>query len=77
MCLEFIRDEEDEYHVLECNPRFSGGIAFSKAAGFDFVRAHLDCFAETPEEMQYLPTVDLSAVEEDIYLVKKYSEVQM
>lgn len=42
---EFIRTEDGTYHFLECNPRFSGGTAFSAAAGLDMVKLHLDVFA--------------------------------
>lgn len=30
---EFIVDEYNNYHFIECNPRFSGGIAFSNFGG--------------------------------------------
>lgn len=38
---EFIYKNK-KYYFLECNPRFSGGIAFSCAAGYDFINAHMD-----------------------------------
>lgn len=38
--LEFIQAEE-QYYFLEINPRFSGGIGFSRMAGYDFVNAHV------------------------------------
>ena len=41
---EFIRDMEGNYHFLECNPRFSGGVAFSCMAGYDMVKNHLNCY---------------------------------
>ena len=33
-----------KWRFLECNPRFSGGLAFSAVAGYDMVRNHLNCF---------------------------------
>lgn len=33
-----------EWYFLECNPRFSGGVAFSCMAGYDMVKNHLNCF---------------------------------
>lgn len=40
---EFIEREED-YYFMECNPRFSGGVAFSCFAGYDCVLNHMRCF---------------------------------
>lgn len=40
--MEFIRHGEESY-FLEVNPRFSGGIAFSRAAGVNFVALELLC----------------------------------
>lgn len=46
--MEFIeRDEANGRKMwlfLECNPRFSGGVAFSVMAGYDMVKNHLRCF---------------------------------
>lgn len=41
--MEFIRSE-DNYYLIDINPRFSAGIAFSCMSGYDFVTAHLNCF---------------------------------
>ena len=41
---EFIKDEAGKYWFLECNPRFSAGVAFSNIAGYDFVSNHMRCF---------------------------------
>lgn len=37
-------DGSTEWYFLECNPRFSGGVAFSCMAGYDMVKNHLRCF---------------------------------
>lgn len=42
--IEFMEDSQGEYHMLECNPRFSGGVEFSCLAGYDCVTNHLRCF---------------------------------
>ena len=42
--MEFIRSK-DNYYLIDINPRFSAGIAFSCMSGYDFVTAHLNCFA--------------------------------
>lgn len=51
---EFIHDKDGEFHLLECNPRFSGGVSFSHEAGYDMVLNHLRCFSET-EDIDSLP----------------------
>ncbi len=50
--LEFVEEQEPaesngpgKWRFLECNPRFSGGLAFSAVAGYDMVRNHLNCFS--------------------------------
>ena len=40
--MEFI-GRNDEYHFLEVNPRFSGGVGFSIAAGADFAAMEIAC----------------------------------
>lgn len=40
--LEFI-EHEDNFFLMDINPRFSAGIAFSKIHGYDMVRNHLRC----------------------------------
>ena len=48
---EFVEEQEQtepnstgKWRFLECNPRFSGGLAFSAVAGYEMVRNHLNCF---------------------------------
>ena len=41
--MEFINNGEG-FYLIDINPRFSAGIAFSCKVGYDFVNAHLDCF---------------------------------
>lgn len=66
VCFEFIKDEDGEYHMLECNPRLSGGIAFSCLAGYDFIKAHFDCFlADDIEVKGEIP---------EMYIARKYQE---
>ncbi len=40
---EFIVNEKG-YHLIDINPRFSAGVAFSYMAGYDFVENHINCF---------------------------------
>ena len=35
------------YYLIDINPRFSAGVAFSNFVGYDMVTAHLNCFINT------------------------------
>lgn len=63
---EFIQDEEGIYHLLECNPRFSGGVEFSCMAGYDCIANHLRCF--TGED------IEVSEKITQMYISRKYEE---
>lgn len=41
--MEFILNN-GKYYLIDINPRFSAGIAFSKVAGYDMVASHINCF---------------------------------
>ncbi|MCI9319126.1 MAG: ATP-grasp domain-containing protein [Lachnospiraceae bacterium] len=47
---EFLETEDGVRYLLECNPRFSGGVEFSVLSGYDFVRNHMRCFENKPIE---------------------------
>ncbi len=66
VCFEFIKDENGAYHMLECNPRLSGGVAFSCLAGYDFIKAHFDCFLNDDIEVKG----DIP----EMYIARKYQE---
>lgn len=63
---EFIEGEDGVYHMLECNPRFSGGVEFSCLAGYDCVTNHVRCF--TGEGMAPFHGVT------GMYIARKYEE---
>lgn len=42
--IEFI-ENEGRYYFLEINPRFSGGVGFSCMAGYDFIKASVECYS--------------------------------
>lgn len=63
---EFIEDGQGRYHFLECNPRFSGGVAFSCLAGYDMVTNHVRCFLDGE--------VDQDCQAENQYISRKYHE---
>lgn len=63
---EFIEGEDGMYHMLECNPRFSGGVEFSCLAGYDCVTNHVKCFAGEKIEPFHGVT--------GMYIARKYEE---
>lgn len=68
---EFIerKGAEVRWYFLECNPRFSGGVAFSCMAGYDMVKNHLNCFLGGGLE----PMGDIKGQ----YLARRYTEYRM
>ena len=66
---EFVEKQEREWYFLECNPRFSGGVAFSCMAGYDMPGNHLSCFMGRGID----PLGEISGQ----YLVKRYEEYRM
>ena len=63
---EFIEGADGRYHILECNPRFSGGVEFSCMAGYDCVTNHLRCFFG--EKIEPLSKIT------EMYIARKYEE---
>lgn len=63
---EFLLDDDGCYHLIECNPRFSGGSEFTCLSGYNTVRNHIRCFSgERIEEPEYGP---------NRYIARKYEE---
>ena len=58
-----------EWHFLECNPRFSGGVAFSVMAGYDMVKNHVNCF--TGQELEAPGKIGSQ------YIARRYTEYRM
>lgn len=68
--MEFIEHEETgERYFLECNPRFSGGVAFSVLAGYDMVKSHVSCF--TGDQLEAMGEIRSQ------YIARRYAEYQM
>ena len=69
--MEFIR-HGDEFFFLEVNPRFSGGLGFSMAAGMDFAEMMLLCHSGgSVEAFPAAPKHALLARESQIILTKQ------
>ncbi len=63
---EFILNN-DRYYLIDVNPRFSAGIAFSSLSGYDMIINHINCFTNKDIE-ESIP------LKEQI-IIKKYEEV--
>lgn len=57
----------NKYYLLDINPRFSAGLAFSEIAGYDFVNNHLNCFNGLSIEKQIKY--------DEIFISKRYIEI--
>ena len=66
--MEFIYDGSD-FYLIDINPRFSAGVAFSSMVGYDMVLAHLNCFVGK----QILPPVEYR----EQIVAKRYVEVKL
>lgn len=64
--VEFIKDNNNSYYVMECNPRFSGGVEFSCLAGYDCISNHINSF------MNY--EIDNFNLKNSYYIARKYEE---
>lgn len=63
---EFLRDADQNYYFVECNPRFSGGVEFSCIAGYNCVENHIRCFERKPiEEFE---------LQQTYFVARKYEE---
>lgn len=63
--MEFIKSNED-FYLIDVNPRFSAGVAFSYIAGYDMVESHMNCFLDR----DILPPVEFK----EQIIVKRYKE---
>jgi len=66
--MEFILNKEN-YYLIDINPRFSAGVAFSILMNYDMINNHLRCFQNKDIDKQ------INIVEKII--VKKYQEVEI
>lgn len=64
--MEFIKND-DRYYLIDINPRFSAGIAFSVISGYDMINNHVKCFKDEEIDGQ----IDI----QERIVIKKYQEV--
>lgn len=70
---EFIQTPEGKYFFMECNPRFSGGVAFSCLAGYDCIKNHMRCFTNSFDKLKN-EGIDSFKLAGEIYMARKYRE---
>jgi carbamoyl-phosphate synthase large subunit len=61
---EFIKNGDD-YYIIECNPRFSGGIEFSCLSGYNMIINHINGFVSK---------IDKDVKYKNQYIARKYEE---
>lgn len=64
--MEFILNN-GKYYLIDINPRFSAGVAFSVVAGYDMINNHMNCFNNKEIDHQ------INIMEKIV--IKKYKEV--
>lgn len=58
--MEFINKNND-FYLIDINPRFSAGVAFSCKTGYDFINAHLACFCgnDIPKPVTFDESIEI------------------
>lgn len=64
--VEFIKNENGIYYIMECNPRFSGGVEFSCLVGYDCILNHMEAFKNNK--------ICDFVLSNDYYIARKYEE---
>ncbi len=67
MNCEFISDAHGQLWLMDINPRFSAGVAFSTLAGYNIIKACIECFTKPS-------LTPCTKIEPNIILVKRYVE---
>lgn len=66
--MEFILND-GKYYIIDINPRFSAGVAFSVESGYDMIINHIRCFNNQD--------VDCQITVEERIIIKIYEEVSV
>lgn len=64
--MEFIFNN-GSFYLIDINPRFSAGVAFSLLSGYDMINNHLNCFCGND--------IDGQIIIDERIIIKKYKEV--
>lgn len=65
--IEFIKHEND-YYLMDFNPRPSAGVVFSNYAGYNFIKNHINIFLNLPIE-------DCDNIKHGLVITRRYMEV--
>ncbi len=70
--MEFIHSD-GEYYLIDINPRFSAGVAFSRVAGYDMVLNHLNCHTgkDIQSPISYEEQIVTKRYKEEVLWIKK------
>lgn len=73
--MEFIYSDGD-YYLIDINPRFSAGVAFSRVAGYDMVLSHLNCYMgkDIESPVSYEEQIVTKRYKEEILWIKNERE---
>lgn len=76
--MEFIKNTHG-YYLIDINPRFSAGIAFSCNTGYDFINAHLACFSgsQIPTPVEFVESIEIKYFIENTTKKNKESHIQL
>ena len=66
--MEFIQNN-GKYYLIDINPRFSAGVAFSVMMGYDMINNHVRCF--------YGESIDWQIKIKERIMIKKYQEIMI
>ena len=69
--MEFI-SHNGKYYLIDINPRFSAGVAFSSVVGYDMVKNHLYCFLhkEIDSQIEYKTSIVTKRYKEEVLWVE-------
>lgn len=72
-CFQVMKDADDEWRIIDINPRLGAGTALSTVYGWSLSSAALTCWGEVPlDPMQFLQTLP-----GDKHVVRVYTELVM
>lgn len=68
--MEFI-GHNMEYYLIDINPRFSAGVAFSQITGYDMILSHLNCFigSDVEKPVAYKEQIVTKRYKEEVLVI--------
>ena len=62
ICIQLIKNKEEEYYVIECNPRLGGGTYFCTLAGVNYAKLYLDLFKGNVDKSSQKPAKCITVI---------------